>query len=44
MFLNVLVFILDFLGLGKIERIYELVVLCEKGVKSFYISGLYEKY
>lgn len=44
MFLDVMVIILDFLGLGKIESICILFVLFEKGMKSFYISGLNNKF
>lgn len=44
MFININVFILDLLGLGKIEKICLLVVLFQKGIKSFYISGLNNKF
>lgn len=39
-----MVIILDFLGLGKIECICMLFVLFEKGMKSFYVSGLNNKF
>lgn len=44
MFEDVMVFILDLFGLGKIERIWDLVVLYLKSVKRFYISGVVYKY
>lgn len=44
MFLDVMVIILDFLGLGKIESVCMLFVLFEKGMKIFYISGLNNKF